>query len=126
MQMKLSGLLPMAALLVLPGAAALGHHSAAMFDDSQRVTLVGTVREFQWSNPHCYVQLVVKPAKGPEQEWSLEMGAPTYLYNLGWRPSTLKPGETVTVKIAPLRKGRPGGLLLELTKADGRHFGGKR
>ena len=102
------------------------HHSAAMFDDSKRIELVGTVREFQWSNPHCYVQLVVKPAKGPAQEWSLEMGAPTYLYNLGWRPSTLKPGEQVTVKIAPLRKGQPGGLLLELTKADGRHFGGKR
>ena len=106
--------------------ATQAHHSAAMFDDSQRVPLTGTVREFQWSNPHCYVQLVVTPAKGPPVEWSLEMGAPTYLYNLGWRPSTLKPGEQVSVKIAPLRNGKPGGLLLELTKADGRHFGGKR
>jgi Family of unknown function (DUF6152) len=113
-------------LLLVTAAMAQSHHSAAMFDDSQRVTLTGTVREFQWSNPHCYVQLVVQPAKGPAQEWSLEMGAPNYLYNLGWRPSTLKAGEQVTVKIAPLRKGKSGGLLLELTKADGRHFGGKR
>lgn len=101
------------------------HHSAAMFDDSKRVTLSGVVREFQWSNPHCYVQLVVDQPKGPAREWSLEMGAPNYLYNLGWRPSTLKAGDKVTVKIAPLRKGGDGGLLLELTTADGRHFGGK-
>jgi hypothetical protein len=114
-----------ALLMLMLGAGADAHHSAAMFDDSHRMALTGTVREFQWSNPHCYVQLLVKPAKGPVQEWSLEMGAPTYLYNLGWRPSTLKAGEQVTVKIAPLRKGGSGGLLLELTKADGRHFGGK-
>jgi Family of unknown function (DUF6152) len=114
-----------ALLMLMLGAGAHAHHSAAMFDDSHRMTLTGTVREFQWSNPHCYVQLLVKPGNGKAQEWSLEMGAPTYLYNLGWRPSTLKTGEQVTVKIAPLRKGGSGGLLLELTKADGRHFGGK-
>jgi Family of unknown function (DUF6152) len=114
--------------LLLLGAlwpAAQGHHSAAMFDDSQRVTLSGTVREFQWSNPHCYVQLLVAQQKGPAQEWSLEMGAPTYLYNLGWRPSTLKAGDKITAKIAPLRKGGAGGLLLEVTTADGRRYGGK-
>jgi hypothetical protein len=126
--MKISNLLVPAGLALLSIAAgpARAHHSAAMFDDSQRVTLAGTVREFQWSNPHCYVQLVVTPAKGAAQEWSLEMGAPTYLYNLGWRPSTLKAGDRITVKIAPLRKGGAGGLLLEVTTADGRHFGGKR
>jgi hypothetical protein len=96
-----------------------------MFDDSPRVTLVGTVREFQWSNPHCYVQLMVTPPKGAAREWSLEMGAPTYLYARGWRPSTLKVGDKITVKIAPLRKAAAGGLLLEVTMADGRHFGGK-
>jgi len=114
--------------VLLPAAAmnAQAHHSAAMFDDSKRVTLAGTVREFQWSNPHCYVQLLVTPEKGTAREWSLEMGAPTYLYNLGWRPSTLKAGDKITVKIAPLRKGGAGGLLLEVTTADGRHFGGKK
>ena len=116
----------LALLVTTAGSVAQGHHSAAMFDDSQRVTLEGTVREFQWSNPHCYVQLMVTPQKGAAQEWSLEMGAPTYLYNLGWRPKTLKPGDRITVKIAPLRKGGTGGLLLEVTTADGRHFGGKR
>jgi hypothetical protein len=126
--MKISNLVVPAGLALLLSAAGSvhAHHSAAMFDDSQRVTLEGTVREFQWSNPHCYVQLMVTPKKGAAQEWSLEMGAPTYLYNLGWRPSTLKAGDKITVKIAPLRKGGTGGLLLEVTTADGRHFGGKR
>ena len=54
-----------------------------MFDGSKRMTLSGTVREFQWSNPHSYIQLVVKSPDGTEQEWSLEMGANAYLYNLG-------------------------------------------
>ena len=127
--MRRAGLLHHAAcaavLLGMMWTPALGHHSAAMFDDSKRVTLSGTVREFQWSNPHCYIQLMVESAKGPAQEWSLEMGAPTYLYNLGWRPGTLKAGEKITVKIAPMRKGGPAGLVLEVTTADGRHFGGK-
>ena len=114
------------AMLLLLGGVSQAHHSAAMFDDSQRVTLVGTVREFQWSNPHCYVQLMVTPQKGAPTEWSLEMGAPTYLYARGWRPSTLKAGDKITVTIAPLRKGAAGGLLLEVTTADGRHFGGKK
>jgi hypothetical protein len=114
-----------AVLLGAMGMPAQGHHSAAMFDDSKREMLAGTVREFQWGNPHCYIQLLVEQPKGPAKEWSLEMGAPNYLYNLGWRPSTLKAGEKISVKIAPLRKGGTGGLVLEVTKADGRHFGGK-
>ena len=94
-----------------------------MFDGSKRMTLIGTVREFQWSNPHSYIQLVVKAPDGTEQEWSLEMGANAYLYNLGWRPSTVKPGDTLTVKIDPLRNGSHGGLVVEATTADGKTLG---
>lgn len=112
-------------MLLLAGAAAPSgaHHSAAMFDQTKTVELTGTVRLFQWSNPHCYIQLVVVGEDGKEQEWSLEMGAPMYLYNRGWRPSTVKPGERLTVKFSPLRKGDPGGLLLEARTADGRALG---
>jgi hypothetical protein len=94
-----------------------------MFDGSKQLTLSGTVREFQWSNPHSYIQLVVKGADGTEQEWSLEMGANAYLYNLGWRPSTVKAGDVLTVKIQPLRNGTPGGLLVEAATADGKPIG---
>jgi hypothetical protein len=103
--------------------SAQAHHSPVMFDQSRQVTLTGTVREFQWTNPHSYIQLVVKNDQGQDVEWSLEMGASVYLYNLGWRPSTLKAGDTVTVTVAPLRKGGNGGLLLKAATADGKPIG---
>jgi hypothetical protein len=112
-------------LLFLP-LGAWAHHSPSMFDGRNELTLTGTVREFQWTNPHSYIQLVVEPQDGPEQEWSLEMGANVYLYNLGWRPSTVKAGDTLTVKILPLRNGEPGGLVMEATTAEGKVLGGGR
>jgi len=102
---------------------AFAHHSPVMFDQSQPVTLTGTVREFQWTNPHSYIQLVVKNAQGQDEEWNVEMAAPTYLYNLGWRPGTLKSGDEVIVTVAPLKKGGNGGLLLKATTADGKPIG---
>lgn len=111
------------AATLLPGATLQAHHSAAMFDDQHRISLTGTVRKFQWTNPHCYVQLVVKDSKGKEQEWSLEMAGPMYLYNLGFRPSTLKAGDKLTVKISPLRNGSKGGLLVEAITAEGKRLG---
>jgi hypothetical protein len=111
-----------AALAFMP-AAAVAHHSAAMFDQQKQVELSGTVRQFQWTNPHCYIQLLVKNAQGKEEEWSLEMGAPVYLYNVGWRPGTVKAGDRISVAIAPLRKGGRGGLLLKATGADGKPLG---
>jgi hypothetical protein len=116
------GFLPIVAVLV--SAAASAHHSPAMFDSQKTLTLKGTVRQFQWSSPHCYIQLVVTNDSGAAQEWSLEMGAPVYLYNLGWRPSTLKPTDVLTATVVPLRSGAPGALVLTIETADGRKFGG--
>jgi hypothetical protein len=107
----------------LSAGSALAHHSPVMFDQTQRVTLTGTVRQFQWTNPHSYIQLVVKNAEGQEEEWSLEMGASVYLYNLGWRPGSVKAGDTLTVTLAPLRKGGRGGLLLTAATEDGKPIG---
>jgi hypothetical protein len=109
-------------LAALPGSV-LAHHSAAMFDQTRTVEVAGKVRLFQWSNPHCYIQLLVRDEKGVEQEWSLEMGAPMYLYNRGWRPSTLKPGDELKVKLSPLHKGGNGGLVVEVRTPDGKPLG---
>lgn len=106
--------------LTLPAVA---HHSAAMFDQQKKIELTGTVRQFQWTNPHCYIQLLVKDAQGREVEWSLEMGAPMYLYNRGWRPSTVKAGDRLKVTVAPLRNGSRGGLLTDARGEDGRQLG---
>ena len=111
------------AAAVLSASAALAHHSPVMFDQTQKVMLTGTVREFQWTNPHSYIQLVVKNGQGQDEEWSLEMAAPTYLYNRGWRPSSVKAGDTLIVTIAPLRKGGKAGLLLQAATVDGTPIG---
>ena len=110
-------------MLLSAVSAASAHHSPAMFDMSQRVPLKGTVREFQWTNPHSYIQLLVRDDAGNDTEWNLEMAAPNYLYNNGWRPGTLKNGDNVVVTIAPLKSGAQGGLVVEVTMADGRKLG---
>jgi Family of unknown function (DUF6152) len=104
---------------VLVATPVLGHHSFSMFDLKQSVTLHGTVREFQWTNPHCFLQ-VLTPARDSMNEWSVEMHAPSDMYRHGWRPGTLKPGDKVTVVIHPDRDGSKGGLLVSVIAPDGR------
>ena len=101
------------------------HHSGAMFDQENRITLSGTVRVFQWTNPHCYIQLIVPDKQGHPEEWSLEMAAPLYLQQRGWRPSTLKPGDKMTVTVSPLRKmaTQKGGLVFMASDSDGKPIG---
>lgn len=112
-----------AAGLTLAAGPASAHHSGAMFDQTKTETLVGTVRLFQWVNPHCFVQLVVRNAQGQDEEWSLEMTAPIHLQRLGWRRSSLKPGDHITVTIHPLRNGDKGGALMEAIGPDGKPIG---
>jgi hypothetical protein len=104
------------ALLALPVAA---HHSGAMFDDKKTVTLTGTVKAFQWTNPHCWIQVLVPSKDGPV-EWSVEMGAPFEIYRTGLRPTSLKAGDKITVIINPIRNGSHGGLYVSATGADGK------
>jgi hypothetical protein len=108
--------------LTLPVTRATAHHSPAMFEAERQLTLTGTVREFQWANPHCYIQLMV-PADGGEVEWSLELGAPLYLRNSGWSPTTLEAGDRIAVTVLPLRAGGRGGLVLQAKRADGKPIG---
>ena len=112
------------AVALLAGAAQ-AHHSFAMFDLQKEVRVSGTVKQFQWTNPHAYIQLVAKDDAGRDVEWSMEMGAPMYLYARGWRPSTLKAGSRVNVTIHPLRSGEPGGVVLDVTTPEGKTVGGK-
>lgn len=111
--------------LALAAPSASAHHSPVMFDQSRTIELSGTVRQFQWTNPHCYIQLVVSEG-GRQVEWNMEMGAPVYLANRGWRPSTLKAGDRVKVTINPLRSGANGGLVLDVVSFDGKPVGRQR
>jgi len=113
-----------ASLLSLAVAgSAWAHHSFAMFDLEKQVTVEGAVKEFQWTNPHCWLQVMVPDGKGGEQEWSFEMGGLGMLARTGWKSSTVKPGDKVTVVMNPLKSGEPSGRLLKVTLPDGRVMG---
>ena len=105
--------------LALAAMPALAHHSFAMFDQSKQMTLEGTVHEFQWTNPHSFIELDVAIG-GKVQRWAIELNSPNNLTRQGWRRTSLKAGEKISVRIAPLRDGPPGGLFLDLRKADGK------
>ena len=118
-------LLMVAGVLGLAAASpsAVAHHSFAMFDRSKVVTVEGVVREFQWSNPHAYIQVVAKDENGNDVEWSMEMGSPMYLYARDWRPRTLRAGMQVQVRLNPLRNGDHGGVVLDVRDENGNVIG---
>ena len=101
---------------------ALAHHSFAMFDAGKKVTLAGTVKEFQWTNPHAFIQMIVANGDGQAEQWSIEMGGPGGLARQGWVPKTLKPGMNVSVTMHPLKEGH-GGQFLAVKLPDGTQLG---
>ena len=113
----------LATLAVIVGLAAplLAHHSPAAFEAQKTVTLVGTVKEFRWQNPHTWIEIMVPNEKGQEVLWAVELTSPTYLVRSGWKSTTLKPGDKVTVVGRPLKSGEPGSAIFtSVTLADGR------
>lgn len=107
-----------AALLAMAGPA-VAHHSFAMFDQRKVMTLEGTVTEFQWTNPHSFIEIDVPGRGGTVTHWSIELNSPNNLRRQGWTRTALKAGDRITLRMSPLRNGEPGGLFLDLTKADG-------
>ncbi|MGA0933702.1 MAG: DUF6152 family protein [Pseudohongiellaceae bacterium] len=111
------------AVLLLAGLPALAHHSNAMFDQDQVLEMTGTVKEFQFTNPHSWIQVMVANGNGHEIEWSLEWGSPNSLGREGIRPSTFPPGKTVMVRTYPMKDGSPGGLFIGARFDDGQTVG---
>lgn len=105
----------LAAAVSLPASA---HHSFAMFNQREIMTLEGTVTEFQWTNPHAFIEIDV-PQQGRTVHWSIELNSPNNLRRQGWNRVSLRPGDRITLRMNPLRDGQHGGLFLDLTKADG-------
>ena len=120
---KVVSILGIAAALALSGTVASAHHSFAMFDLGKDVTVEAVVKEVQFTNPHVWLQILVKDDKGAETEWSIESGAPGMMLRNGWKPSTLKAGDKVTLTLHPLRNGTPGGSLVRVKVPDGRTLG---
>ena len=105
----------------LAGAApALAHHSTAMFDMDRDVTITGTVKDFQWTQPHTWIVFAVPNASGGSDEYGIEGMSPSYLGRNGWDKRTLKPGDKVTLTVHPLKDGRKGGFDASVTFPDGK------
>ncbi len=94
--------------LVVP---ALAHHSFAMFDNEHQIRISGKVTKFDWTNPHIYVFVTGGEAGKDAKAWTIEGASPGILNRIGWKFNVVKPGDEVTMVIAPLRSGEQGGLL---------------
>ena len=116
-------LLPAAAALLLAAAPAFPHHSFTMFDMSKRITLVGTVTTFEWTNPHSYIEIDVPDESSAVKHWSIELGSPSILQQSGWKFSSLKKGDKTTLVINPLKTGLAGGFLNTATLPTGKILG---
>ena len=102
--------------MTVKAVPAVAHHSYAMFDQTKRLTLTGTVRAVEWANPHVWVWVDVDDGKGGVTPWGFETNAPSELVRFfGWTKNSLTVGDKVTVDYAPLRSGRNGGALRTLT-----------
>ena len=105
------------------GCSAYAHHSFAMFDAGKTLALEGTVKEFQWTNPHSWILLMVDNAQGQPEQWAIELGGPAALARQGWVPKTLRPGMKIKAVIHPLRDGNNGGQFMAATLPDGTVMG---
>ena len=122
MKLFRTGLLVSAGVLGIASVAA-AHHSFSMFIMEKEVTIKGTVREFQWTNPHIWIQVIVPDADGKTVEWSIEGNSPSTLSRQGWTKRSLKPGDPITMVVHPMRDGSPGGSIVKVMTADGKVVG---
>jgi hypothetical protein len=113
-----------AAVLTCFSTPAWVHHSGAMFDATKEATITGTITEFNWTNPHSSFKVAVTNADGKEDIWAIEMNSPQNLVPQGWKRTSLKPGDKVTVTVRPLRDGKPGGSYMAIVLADGTKLSG--
>lgn len=116
---------PSLVLALLTAQVCLAHHSFATFDQTKQMTLVGVIKEVQWTNPHIWVQLLVKDPSGRAVEWSIEGGSPNALSRQGWKRSSMHAGDAAEIVIHPLKDGSNGGSLMKVS-INGQQVGNPR
>jgi Family of unknown function (DUF6152) len=99
------------------------HHSSAAYDIGNKITLKGTVKEWVYSNPHCFLILEVKGKDGEVVEWTNEAQAPSVIFPVGYRRDSFKFGDQVTITVEPFKDGRPFGRIMGAVLADGKVLG---
>jgi hypothetical protein len=106
--------------LFLTSGQVLAHHSTAMYNMATPVTVTGTVKKFEWTNPHAFVYLEVKDEKGQTVEWEVEMMSLNHLRGYGWVRNTVKPGDVISCTGGAAKSGAPSMISSFMKLADGR------
>ena len=112
----------LAASLLLASFAG-AHHSSAMFDKSRVVEITATVTEFQWTNPHVWIEINIANEDGQEEAWSIEGLGPNSLFRNGWRPNSFKAGDVIEIRFNPMHDGSNAGGFIGAKFSDGRTLG---
>jgi hypothetical protein len=108
---------------LLAAAAAAAHHSTAMYDAQNPVTVSGAVKKFEWTNPHAFIFIDVKDEKtGKVTEWEIELMSLNHLRSYGWTSKTVKPGEILSATGAPAKSGAPSMIANRIKLPDGREI----
>lgn len=118
-----AAVVPVMGLLVVAPATALAHHSFAMFNRDQTMSVNGMVKDYEWANPHVWIHVMVTDEKGVPREWGFEMQSIAQDSRAGWRPDSVKPGDKITVEFHPLKDGTRGGQLASAVLANGTRLG---
>ena len=109
-----------AAIFTVPASA---HHSFAMFDAAKEVTMSGTVKEFEWTNPHSWLRVTVNDQKtGKPVLWALELSSPARLTTMGMHADTVKAGDVVSVTFHPMKDGTRGGQFMSAKLPNGKNI----
>jgi len=108
--------------LCLSALPAMAHHSFSMYDQSTVVEYKGVVKEYLWTNPHCWIKVVITDEHGQQQVWGFVMNSPSGLIRYGWRPDTVAPGDSITIYANPRKDNSTEGFLQDATLQDGRRM----
>jgi hypothetical protein len=105
--------------LLLVSVPLLAHHGAAALDTGKEITLKGSVTDWIWSNPHCFLKFDAKDDTGTVRNWAVETQNPTTMTQRGWSRTSFKFGDDVTVIIEPVKNGQPIGRILSVILPNG-------
>src|ERR1044071_7429200 len=104
-------------VLVMP-VSMMGHHGSASFDNTKEIMLKGSVTEWLWANPHCFLKVDAKDDTGSVRNWDLELGNRPDITGAGYKRTTFKAGDKVTVTVQPVKSGAPVGRLISVQLPD--------
>ena len=109
--------------LMLVPLSSPAHHSSAMFDKSRVIEVAAKVREFQWTNPHVWIEIRFTNDAGEDEDWSIEGLGTNSLFRMGWRQNSFQPGQQITIRFNPMRDGSQAGGFIGAKFEDGSTLG---